>query len=141
MGSSTSSEGVAHRSLHTHDLGSSVSADGRTACHARSYTDPARSHDGVGDRGRHMGLRGMDDAGEDSPRVVLSFHAEENGNGSRNSRDEEIDPGTHDDEGCSHEAGHDAHNHPRPEGIHGDGGSENVQTARVGALLESINPW
>lgn len=112
------------------------------ACHARSCTDPVRSHDvGVG-RERRMGLRGMDDVGEDSPPAVLSFRVGENDNGNRSSRDEGTDPDTHGDEGCSHEAEHDVHNPPQPEGIHGeDLGIENVRTVRVDALLESIDLW
>ncbi len=119
MGSSTSSEGV-RRSLHTHDPGSSVSADDHMACHARSCTDRARNHDVALDHAPRMGLQGMHDAGEGSLPVVLSSHVEETGNGSRSSRDEETDPGIHNDEGCIHEAGHDDHNHPQLEGIHGD---------------------
>ena len=125
MGSSTSSAGV-RRSLHTHDPGSSVSAHGRMAYHARSYTDPVRSHDVEVGRVRRTGLPGMHDVGEGSLPAVLSSHAEENGNESRSSRDGETDPGTHDDEGCSHEAEHDDHTHPRQEDIHGGQESENV---------------
>lgn len=107
------------------------------ASHARSCTDRARNHDVEVGHARRMDLRGMHDVGEGSLPVVLSSHAEENGNESRNSRDEETYPGTHDDEGCIHEAAHDDRNLPRPEGIHGDEGSENVRSVRVGALLES----
>ena len=113
------------------------------ACHARSYTDPARSHDGEAGRGPRMDLRGTHDVGEGNLPVVLACHGEERtGNESRSSRDEEgSDLGNHDDVGCSHEAEHDDHIRPRPEDIHGEEGSENGQSVHAEALLESIYLW
>lgn len=113
------------------------------ACHAHSYTDPVRTHDVEVGRARRTGLRGMHDVGEGSLQVVPSSHAEEkHGNESRSSLDEEeTDHGSHDDEGCNHEAEHDDRNLLRPEDIHGEEESGNDQTARVDALLASIDLW
>jgi hypothetical protein len=71
--------------------------------------------------------------------VVHAYREEENDNGSHSNLDGESDHDNHDDEGCNHEVGHGDHNHPQQVDTHdGQEESENVQTVRADALLESI---
>ena len=138
MGSSTSSEDD-HRILHTHDPDFSVLAVDHKACHDHSCTDQARSPDAELDHVPRMGLPGRHDEEEGSHPVGPSSHEGENGNFCHSSRDEGSDHDNHDDEGCSLEADHGAHNRPRREDNHDDREeSENVRSAHVDALLESI---